>query len=71
MRRPRDARYSRRTILTGTAAPLDSDLDILNYALTLEYPEAAAYKAINDAGLPTGRAASSGGDLSNRELGRR
>jgi len=39
------------------AAPLDSDLTILNYALTLEYLEAAAYKAINDAGVLTGRAA--------------
>jgi hypothetical protein len=38
-------------------APLDSDLDILNYALTLEYLEAAAYKAINDAGVLSGRAA--------------
>lgn len=37
--------------------PLDSDLDILNYALTLEYLEAAAYKAINDAGVLSGRAA--------------
>lgn len=39
------------------AGPLDSDLDILNYALTLEYLEAAAYKAINDAGVLSGRAA--------------
>lgn len=39
------------------AAPLDSDLTILNYALTLEYLEAAAYKAINDAGVLSGRAA--------------
>lgn len=39
------------------AAPLDSDLDILNYALTLEYLEAAAYKAVNDMGVLTGRAA--------------
>lgn len=38
------------------AAPLDSDLDILNYALTLELLEAAAYKAINDANVLTGRA---------------
>lgn len=41
----------------ASAAPLDSDLTILNYALTLEYLEAAAYKAINDAGILTGRAA--------------
>lgn len=41
----------------AAAAPLDSDLDILNYALTLEYLEAAAYKAVNDAGVLTGRAA--------------
>ena len=39
------------------AAPLDSDMTILNYALTLEYLEAAAYKAINDAGVLSGRAA--------------
>jgi hypothetical protein len=39
------------------AASLDSDLDILNYALTLEYLEADAYKAINDAGMLSGRAA--------------
>ncbi len=39
------------------ADPLSSDLDILNYALTLEYLEAAAYKAINDAGVLSGRAA--------------
>lgn len=42
---------------TAEAAPLDSDLDILNYALTLEYLEAEAYKAINDAGMLTSRAA--------------
>lgn len=41
----------------AAAAALDSDLDILNYALTLEYLEAAAYKAINDAGVLSGRAA--------------
>ena len=39
------------------AAPLDNDVTILNYALTLEYLEAAAYKAINDAGVLSGRAA--------------
>ncbi len=39
------------------AGPLDSDLEILNYALTLEHLEAAAYKAINGAGVLTGRAA--------------
>lgn len=39
------------------AGPLDSDLEILNYALTLEHLEAAAYKAINSAGVLTGRAA--------------
>ena len=38
------------------AAPLSSDLDILNYALTLEYLETAAYKAINDANVLTGPA---------------
>ncbi len=35
----------------ASASPLDSDLQILNYALTLEYLEAAAYKAINDSDL--------------------
>jgi len=44
------------TVLAA-AAPLDSDLDILNYALTLEHLEAAAYKAINDARVLTGTAA--------------
>ena len=39
------------------SGPLDSDIEILNYALTLELLEAAAYKAINDAGLLSGRAA--------------
>lgn len=45
--------------LTGevAAGPLDSDVEILNYALTLEYLEAAAYKVINDSGVLTGRAA--------------
>ena len=37
-------------IQEAAASPLDSDLQILNYALTLEYLEAAAYKAINDSG---------------------
>lgn len=44
---------------TGQVAargPLDSDLDILNYALTLEYLESDAYAAINKAGVLTGRA---------------
>ncbi len=39
----------------AAAAPLDSDLDILNYALTLEHLEAAAYQAILDANVLTGR----------------
>ncbi len=43
--------------LSVAAGPLDSDLEILNYALTLEHLESAAYKAINDAGVLTGRAA--------------
>ena len=38
------------------AAQLNTDLDVLNYALTLEYLEADAYKAINDAGILSGRA---------------
>ena len=37
--------------------PLDSDIDILNYALMLELFEATAYRAINDAGILSGRAA--------------
>jgi hypothetical protein len=41
----------------GAAAPLDTDLQILNYALTLEHLESAAYKAINGAGVLNGRAA--------------
>ncbi len=40
----------------AAAGPLDSDVEILNYALTLEYLEAAAYRAINTAGVLTGRA---------------
>ena len=47
---------SRLFLQTASAAPLDSDLDILNYALTLEYLESDAYKAINDAGVLSGRA---------------
>lgn len=43
--------------LSVAAGPLDSDLEILNYALTLEHLEAAAYKAINGAGVLSGRAA--------------
>jgi hypothetical protein len=42
---------------TTMAGPLDSDIDILNYALTLELLETAAYKAINAAGILSGRAA--------------
>ena len=41
----------------AAAGPLDSDLEILNYALTLELLEAAAYKAVNDSGTLSGRAA--------------
>ncbi len=49
--------FMRLNLPSVEAAPLDSDLDILNYALTLEYLEADAYKAINDAGILSGRAA--------------
>lgn len=38
------------------AGPLDSDLDILNYALTLEFLEAAAYKAVLGLNVLSGRA---------------
>lgn len=41
----------------SAAAPLDTDLQILNYALTLEHLESAAYKAINGSGILSGRAA--------------
>ncbi len=41
----------------AAAPPLDTDLMILNYALTLEHLESAAYKAINSAGVLTGAAA--------------
>lgn len=37
--------------------PFRNDLEILNYALTLELLEAAAYRAINQAGILSGRAA--------------
>lgn len=43
--------------LVAAAPPLDTDLQILNYALTLEHLEAAAYRAINQAGILSGRAA--------------
>ncbi len=43
--------------ISVAAGPLDSDLEILNYALTLEHLEAAAYRAINGSGVLTGRAA--------------
>lgn len=33
-----------------------NDLEVLNYALTLEYLETAAYRVINDAGILSGRA---------------
>ena len=40
----------------AAAGPLDSDVEILNYALTLEYLESDAYAAINKAGILSGRA---------------
>lgn len=40
----------------AAAAPLDNDLDILNYALTLEHLEAAAYKAVLGMNVLSGRA---------------
>lgn len=40
----------------AAGGPLDSDLEILNYALTLEYLETDAYAAINKMGVLTGRA---------------
>jgi hypothetical protein len=45
-----------RNAFAAPAAPLDSDLDILNYALTLEHLEAAAYQAVLDANVLSGRA---------------
>jgi hypothetical protein len=41
----------------GHASPFSDDIEILNYALTLEYLETAAYHAINEAGVLSGRAA--------------
>jgi len=49
-------RSSSRGAVAATG-PLDSDLEILNYALTLELLEAAAYKAVNGSGTLSGRAA--------------
>jgi len=43
--------------LSVAAGPLDSDVEILNYALTLEHLESAAYKAVNSLGILTGPAA--------------
>lgn len=41
----------------GAAQSASQDLDILNYALTLEHLESAAYRAINGSGLLSGKAA--------------
>ena len=40
----------------AAALTLNGDIEVLNYALTLEYLETAAYRAINDAGILSGRA---------------
>lgn len=40
----------------AAAGPLDSDLEILNYALVLEYLETDAYAAVNGMNVLTGRA---------------
>ena len=40
----------------GAAGPLDSDVEILNYALTLELLEADAYKTALSLNVLTGRA---------------
>ena len=42
------------TLAMGLSQSASQDMDILNYALTLEHLEAAAYKAVNASGLLSG-----------------
>lgn len=50
-------KYFSFAVQQAEAAQLNTDIDVLNYALTLEYLESDAYMAINDAGILSGRAA--------------